>query len=191
MAVRDEHQARAEAESPRQSGVSAERQLQLRAPVEGTIADGPVTSRTSAPAAAVAGFPGSPLHHHHRASAVGMRVLFVTGVVTLTILPIALQHPEAPDLPDAGLAALLTGMATLKSVATLIACVAVMWRLKRHASAGRRSGYLVGPWLMAFGVGLIVSATLPFLGALAFDAGLVLLLALAVSDERLRRGRSR
>ena len=193
MAVRDERDERSEPERPRQSSVSAEREIAR--PVEGIVADGPIHVRHSPPPQAAPSQPGMPAfahhHHHHHPSAVGLRVMFVTGIVFAIVLPIALQHPEAPRLRDAGLGALLTGMAALKAVATVITAFVVMWRLRRHTTSARRAGYVLGSWLMALGVGLIVSSTLPFYGALSFDVGLVTLLALAATDERLRRGRTR
>jgi hypothetical protein len=199
MAVRDERDERSEPARPRQSPVSAE--LQISRPVEGIVADGPPPLRQSAPQQAphldphLAPHPAMPgfahHHHHHHSPAIGLRVMFATGIVFAVVLPIALQHPEAPRVRDASLGVLLTGMAALKAIATVITAFVVMWRLRRHTTSARRTGYVVGSWLMALGVGLMVSSTLPFYGALSFDAGLVTLLALGATDERLRRGRTR
>jgi peptidoglycan/LPS O-acetylase OafA/YrhL len=192
MPVPDE---RSEAERSRQSRVSAEREVGLPVPIEGVIGDGPPPFRRAqgsarTPARSFPEAASLPPHRHHH-STTGQRIAFVTGLAFAALLPAVLAHPEAPKVDDAAFALLLMGMATLKTVGTVIVALAVMWRLRRHMSMVRRAGYLVAPWLMALGVGLIASATLPFYGALAFDVGLVLLLILAASDERLRRGRSR
>ena len=201
MPVRDKREELTQPEAPRTPRASIEREVEVMRAAEGQVMDGPVASHGSQGSQgsqgsrgsrgdAPATFPTPHFHHHHGHGSTGIRVLLVSGAVFAVLVPTALQHPEAPRIPDVELATMLMAMAALKAVATLVACAGVMWRLRRHASLGRRTGYLLGAWLMALGVGLIVSHSLPFSGALAYDVGLVLVLALAASDERLRRGRA-
>lgn len=198
----------------RQSGVSVEREIEVSRTFEGTaiegiVSDGPLPPlrQSLPPAAPQLTDPGFTRSRKVRRART--RVVVVTALVTAfaaalpwlsdvsrtrVALAPGLGLPREVDLEPA-LAALLVGMAALKTGVLLVAMGAVLWRVGRHGlSAGRRWGYELSLWTMAAGVGLVLGrvphvGTALVGGALVFDAGVLAMLAFAASDDRLRYGR--
>lgn len=199
MPVRNRPDERYEPDPERQPPVSGEREVELSPTVEGVVTDGPPLLRISPPphalprtdvfVGAVGAMGASSSRSRRRATPPVARVL-VLGAVAATLVPWALASLEVEGLDDVRIRMALIGMTMLKAAVLAIATGALFWRLRRPASAARRAGYVLGTWSLALGVGFVASRTMPFSGTLLFDAGLVTLVALAASDERLRTGRT-
>lgn len=202
----------------RQSGVSVEREVEVSRTFEGTIdgaiegiiSDGPLPPIRERPAPAAPQLTDPGFTRSRKVRRVRTRIVVVTALVaaftaslpwlsdvtrTRVALAPGLGLPREVDLEPA-LAALLVGMAALKTGVVLVAMGAVLWRVGRHGlSAGRRWGYELSLWTMAAGVGLVLGrvphvGTALVGGALVFDAGVLAMLAVAASDDRLRYGRT-
>ena len=190
MPVREKSDGWLEPERPRKPAV--EREVGVSQAIERTpSAEGHAMTRVSPMEAAR---QRSGMGHHDRGRRRRpLRALLVGGATALAMLPWVVRVSErmGPVPIDAtiGTGLLLSGLTLLKVVITVAALGALSWRLRRRASNGRRTGYIGGMWMMAFGVGLIAIHENYLTGTILFDAGALLLAACAASDEMLRRDR--
>ena len=189
MPVREKPDGWLEPEIPRQPRVSVEREVGVSHAVEGPSAEGPAVTRVSPIEAAKQRSTTS--HHDRGRRRRRLRLLLVTGAVILALTPWALRMTEtvgaAPIDATLGIDFLLTGMTILKVVMAAAALGAVTWRLRRRASGARRVGYVAGTWMMSLGLGFIAIHENYLVGTVLFDAGAVLIVACALSDEMMRQ----
>jgi hypothetical protein len=165
----------------RQARVSVEREVEVSRAVEHLDPEGSTVSLVMADQVAA--------RHAHRGRSRErrrrrLRLSLVLGALALVVAPsLVLIEGTADVLADA---TLHVSVLLLKAISAVVALGAVSWRLRRHASAARRTGYFAGVWAMALGLGVVAARAFPLGGSLLFDAGVLGLLVLALGDDRLR-----
>ena len=135
---------------------------------------------------ALAGTPAAPVARPAR-----WGTLLVAGIAAAALLGLALGDPAALLERDRELATLLRGMAAIKALLVAVAAAAVVWRLRRPASAPLALGYLAGVWAMAAATASIWQLTTIAAAAALFHAGEFALLLLAWRDGVGARARRR
>lgn len=118
------------------------------------------------------------------------RAALVVGTV-LAIAAALAWSPAAPSGMDADLARLLRFMALLKGVFATVAVAAAWWRLARPAAGWRLVTYVAGPALMAGGSTALGLLAAPWLATVGLHAGMLALLAAALTDEAFIPARRR
>ena len=191
MPVREKSDGWREPEVPQRPSASVEREVDLSHAVDGVVSDGPVILRVTPIDAAKQ--HGSSGHHDRVRRRTKLRVVLVAGAIVLGAMPWALRMSEVlgpiPAAPLLDEDTLLTTMTLFKAVLAVTLLGALSWRLRRRASLGRRIAYFAGMWSMAIGFGLVAIHEGWVAGTLLFDAGAVLLVIAAMSDEKLRHER--
>lgn len=115
-------------------------------------------------------------------------------LIALTALAIAAAlawSPTAPSGMDADLARLLRFMAVLKGGFATVAVAAAWWRLARPAAGWRQVVYVAGPALMAGGATALGLLAAPWLATVGLHAGMLALLAAALTDDAFIPARRR
>ena len=183
MTLSEKPDARTEPERPGHSGVSAEREVMVARAHEG-----PMDHDTESPAAA-RGREVRPSDRGRGSSAA--RGAILVGTLAAALGPWLLRPYISAAMRDGSAPALALGDALVQCAAALAAVFVVLRRLRRHAVPGRRLAYALGLWTTTLGAALTAARALPNAGDVAFDIGLLLLLAALATEASTRSGRSR
>lgn len=122
---------------------------------------------------------------------VGPRALLLVATALVSAAVLAAHDGTAKAAVEADLARVLRFMAALKLAFAVGALGLSWWRLARPAEGWRGTAYVAGPPLALGGALLMLSLAHPGLAAVGVHAGLLAVLAAALTDRTFLADRTR